>query len=320
MSCRYMRVYSAQAFIFAVFALAGCTQKTPAQVELKGHQVYAQGVVRGGATVHRPQASGYAAPTRPSVSEVTEQAAAVSSIGVSDIAPPKATASMTSTQSKAPFQLAPAAGKSTAASSPTKNPWTGKPRAVELIGADNEKESTKPGAASVTPSVPSVAQVSMKQDATPAKESATMGSKLTNASAVKKEGGDGFIWPVNSKKVVSSFGPKGKGKANDGVNIASANGEPVWAAADGEIVYAGNELAGYGNMVLIKHEGDRSTSYAHLSRIIVDKYERVKQGDIIGYVGSSGNAKSSQLHFAVRDGKTPVDPVKFMKQTVASLH
>jgi murein DD-endopeptidase MepM/ murein hydrolase activator NlpD len=106
---------------------------------------------------------------------------------------------------------------------------------------------------------------------------------------------------------------------NDGVNIASVEGEPVWAAADGEVVYVGNELKGYGNMVLIKHSGSKTTSYAHLNRATVDKYDRVKQGDIIGYVGSTGNVKSSQLHFAIRDGTKPVDPKKYLSTKVAGL-
>jgi murein DD-endopeptidase MepM/ murein hydrolase activator NlpD len=105
---------------------------------------------------------------------------------------------------------------------------------------------------------------------------------------------------------------------NDGINIASSEGEPVWAAADGEVVYVGNELQGYGNMVLIRHDGNRSTTYAHLNRATVDKYDRVKQGDIIGYVGSTGNVKQPQLHFAVREGKNPVDPRKYLARSLAS--
>lgn len=128
-----------------------------------------------------------------------------------------------------------------------------------------------------------------------------------------------YMWPVNSHKVISGFGPKGSGKTNDGINIASAEGEPVWASADGEVIYAGNELAGYGNMVVIKHTSNKNTSYAHLSRATVDKYDRVKQGDIIGYVGATGNVKKPQLHFAVRDGKTPVDPKKYLSASMAGL-
>lgn len=128
-----------------------------------------------------------------------------------------------------------------------------------------------------------------------------------------------FVWPVNSRSVVSGFGPKTGGKINDGINIAMNEGEPVWAASDGEVAYVGNELKGYGNMVLIKHSGNKATTYAHLSRSTVDKYQRVKQGDIIGYVGSSGNVSKPQLHFAIREGKEAVDPQKYLPRTVAGL-
>ncbi|MDE3060520.1 MAG: M23 family metallopeptidase [Pseudomonadota bacterium] len=128
-----------------------------------------------------------------------------------------------------------------------------------------------------------------------------------------------FMWPVATHKIISGFGPKGGGKSNDGINIASPEGEPVWAAADGEVVYAGNELAGYGNMVLIKHAGNKTTAYAHMSRATVDKHDHVKQGDIIGYVGATGNVKEPQLHFAIRDGKEPIDPAKYLSRSVAGL-
>ncbi|MFW0777207.1 MAG: M23 family metallopeptidase [Rickettsiales bacterium] len=137
--------------------------------------------------------------------------------------------------------------------------------------------------------------------------------------AKPRKSSSSYMWPINSRKVVSSFGPKGAGKANDGINIASAAGEPIWAAADGEVVHVGNKLAGYGNMVLIKHPGGKTTTYAHMGRATVNKYDRVKQGDIIGYVGSSGNVSKSQLHFAIHDGKKAVNPKKYLSTSVAGL-
>ncbi|MBY0408358.1 MAG: peptidoglycan DD-metalloendopeptidase family protein, partial [Rickettsiales bacterium] len=264
----------------------------------------------------------------------TYATASVGSIGVSDLAPPtgaKAAAGSSapvasSAPAGTPFKpatLSPAAG-----TTPTtqQNPWTGKPREVNLStqAADDQSFNLRPQTKNAAKEQMVSEVKSPSQDAV-SKLDSIIGneggaSKLETGSkpAAKADSGS-FMWPVNSKKVISTFGPKGSGKANDGVNIASANGEPVWAAADGEVVYVGNELKGYGNMVLIKHSGDKSTTYAHLSRSAVDKYDRVKQGDIIGYVGSTGNVKEAQLHFAVRDGKSPVDPVKFLKQNVASL-
>ena len=128
-----------------------------------------------------------------------------------------------------------------------------------------------------------------------------------------------YIWPVDSRDVISGFGSKGAGKVSDGINIAAKKGEPVWAAADGEIIYAGSKLKGYGNMVIVKHTAGKTTSYAHLARMGVEKYDRVKQGDIIGYVGSTGSVKEPQLYFSVRDGSKPVDPQKYLGNTIAGL-
>ena len=211
------------------------------------------------------------------------------------------------------------------------NPWTGKPRDTAaasnaLDQSFNLSPKSKSTIAVKEQMVSEVKPVAEKvkssgldsivsNDDDGAEKSASIAPKTKKMEVASS----GFMWPVNSKKVVSEFGPKGKGKANDGISIASAQGEPVWATADGEVVYVGNELQGYGNMVLIKHGGNKTSSYAHLNRYTVDKYERVKQGDIIGYVGSTGNVKESQLHFALRDGKDAVDPMKYLKRNVASL-
>lgn len=128
----------------------------------------------------------------------------------------------------------------------------------------------------------------------------------------------GMIWPVQGR-VVSHFGPKGKGAMNDGIQISSAEGEPVYAASGGEVVYVGDELKGYGNMVILKHKGNKHTTYAHLYRASVARYDRVKQGEMIGYVGSTGNVSKPQLFFAVRQGNKPVDPEAYLPQNVASI-
>lgn len=141
---------------------------------------------------------------------------------------------------------------------------------------------------------------------------------LATPSLTVSQSKAGMIWPVRGR-VVSAFGPKGSGVVNDGVNIAAETGTPVRAAASGKVAYAGNKIKGYGNMVLITHAGGRNTTYAHLSKMAVAKNARVKQGDIIGYVGDSGNVKSPQLHFAVREGKTPVNPEQLIQSSVASV-
>lgn len=139
---------------------------------------------------------------------------------------------------------------------------------------------------------------------------------LSERSAVKKTSG-ALIWPVRGK-VVSKFGPKGAGKINDGITIAAREGEEVRAAAGGEVVFIGDQLKGYGNMVLIRHADGRHTTYAHLKRIDVSRYDRVEQGDAIGMVGA-GNDARPQLYFAVRKDDRFVDPEQYLSSSYASL-
>jgi murein DD-endopeptidase MepM/ murein hydrolase activator NlpD len=129
-----------------------------------------------------------------------------------------------------------------------------------------------------------------------------------------------FQWPIEGGKILSRFGSKGTGKFNDGINIAAPQGEPIWASADGVVVYSGNELKGYGNMVIIRHNDDWMTAYAHADDITVRKNDMVKQGDIIGYVGRSGGVDQAQLHFGIRQGREPVNPEQYLPNQFANLN
>ena len=119
--------------------------------------------------------------------------------------------------------------------------------------------------------------------------------------------GLGFLWPTQGR-VIAEFGPQGDGRHNDGINIAAPRGAPVVAAERGEVVYAGNELKGFGNLLLIRHENGWVTAYAHNSSLLVSKGERVSRGQVIARVGRSGNVDRSQLHFEIRKGSRAVDP------------
>ncbi len=115
-----------------------------------------------------------------------------------------------------------------------------------------------------------------------------------------------FIWPVRGE-VVSEFGPKGTGQRNDGLNIRASQGETVRAAAAGDIVYAGDQVPGFGNLVLIKHTDGWVTAYGHLSRVDVKMQQKVVQGQQIGQAGTTGGVTEPQLHFEVRYAPTPQD-------------
>lgn len=121
-----------------------------------------------------------------------------------------------------------------------------------------------------------------------------------------------FGWPVRGT-IISAFGPKGKGLDNDGINIATPKGSPVKAAEGGIVAYAGNEMKGFGNLVLIRHEGGWVTAYAHLERLVVARDAVVAKGDMIGTVGTSGGVSSPQLHFEARQEGKPVDPELVIK-------
>lgn len=121
-----------------------------------------------------------------------------------------------------------------------------------------------------------------------------------------------FIWPVRGN-IISPYGKKPDGSFNDGINIAATEGEPIIAAADGDVVYSGNELRGYGNMVILRHADGLMTAYAHADRILVDKGQQVKRGVAIATVGKSGGVATPQVHFGVRQNKTPVDPTGYLQ-------
>lgn len=127
----------------------------------------------------------------------------------------------------------------------------------------------------------------------------------------------GFIWPLEGK-VISRFGVKGKGLHNDGINLAAPRGTPVRAAQTGVVAYAGNELRGFGNLVLIRHSNGIMTAYAHNEELLVKQGQKVERGQKVAKVGSSGSVETPQLHFEVRSGRDPIDPVKFLRRNAAT--
>ena len=124
-------------------------------------------------------------------------------------------------------------------------------------------------------------------------------------------------WPVRGK-VISGFGAKPNGMKNEGINIAVPEGTKIQAAEGGVVAYAGNELKGYGNLVLIRHPGGYVTAYAHAATLLVKKGDLVKRGDVIATAGQTGAVQSPQVHFEVRKGATALDPNTFLNAATAS--
>ena len=120
-----------------------------------------------------------------------------------------------------------------------------------------------------------------------------------------------FRWPVKGR-IIAAFGPRPNGVPNDGINLAVPEGTPIKAADDGVVAYAGNELKGYGNLVLIRHANGYVSAYANASQLLVKRGDTIKRGQVIAHAGQTGNVTSPQLHFEIRKGSTPVDPIKYL--------
>jgi murein DD-endopeptidase MepM/ murein hydrolase activator NlpD len=192
-----------------------------------------------------------------------------------------------------PIRLGQAIGLPSLARDQGANPQANGPSPSGMALASARPTPARPTASGVTPSAPVTASG-------------------PSASQIAVAGRGRFSWPVRGQ-ILSTFGPKGPGQRNDGLNIASNAGQRVAAAAAGEVVFAG-ELPGFGNLVLLKHDGGWVTAYAHLSKVGVKMRDRVIQGQDVGQVGQTGLVDRPQLHFEIRYAPTarekarPVDP------------
>ena len=119
-----------------------------------------------------------------------------------------------------------------------------------------------------------------------------------------------LIWPTKGT-LTSSFG-KRNGRKHEGIDIAAPKGTPIYSAADGKVVFSGWGPTGYGKMVIIKHQHHLTTVYAHNSKILVKKGVRVKQGQKISLMGSTGRSTGPHLHFEVRNNTEPKNPIKYL--------
>lgn len=121
-----------------------------------------------------------------------------------------------------------------------------------------------------------------------------------------------LTWPVDGRVILSKFGPKPGGRVNDGINIKALRGSAVRAAADGEVIYVGDAIAGFGLMMLVRHPGGVVTAYGHLEDALADRGDKVQRGQPIARAGASGDAREPQLMFQVRQGRKPLDPLLYL--------
>jgi murein DD-endopeptidase MepM/ murein hydrolase activator NlpD len=124
--------------------------------------------------------------------------------------------------------------------------------------------------------------------------------------------GTTFRWPVRGR-IITGFGSSASGEKNDGINLAVPEGTSIKAAEAGTVIYAGSELEGYGNLVLVRHADGWVSAYAHNSKILVKRGDTVRRGQIISQAGASGSVNAPQLHFELRRGSKPVNPLDYLQ-------
>lgn len=188
------------------------------------------------------------------------------------------------------------------------------PLAPAPVGAAPVAAALQPVAAAPAPTTKMAAVAQPAQSARLAQPTINIEEKPAETPAKAAETTSSlptFRWPVRGK-VITSYGAKTNGKSNDGINVAVPEGTPVKAAEDGVVAYSGNELKGYGNLVLVRHSNGYVTAYAHASELLVKRGDPIKRGQVIAKSGQSGEVASPQLHFEIRKGSSPVDPLQFL--------
>jgi murein DD-endopeptidase MepM/ murein hydrolase activator NlpD len=237
-------------------------------------------------------------PTTVQAREQRPAPAAQAAVRPAIVAPAKSAMSAPPAEPVQPRQR-PASIESRALAAPTVN--STRNASVTANGLNIEKTTPPPAATASVPANPPAAEGAWYDWFVP----------VTPPVASPDDTEQRFLWPVDGR-VISPFGDNPNGGRNDGINILVPRGTPVHAADAGEVSYVGNELKGYGNLILIRHDNGFVTAYAHADGVHVKRGERVERGQAIATVGDTGNVSQPQLHFELRHGTTPVDPTPYL--------
>ncbi len=178
-----------------------------------------------------------------------------------------------------------------------------------VINGGQQVAALNDRASDATPDVKPVAPAA----ATPAAVKADKVAAAAPAAAQQAADSAKLRWPV-SGKVVAGFGGRPDGTHNDGINLSVPLGTDVHAAEGGVVAYAGSELKGYGNLMLLRHDNGWVTAYAHNDELLVKRGDKIKRGQVIGKAGKTGTVDQPQVHFELRQGSKPVDPTPFMEK------
>lgn len=187
---------------------------------------------------------------------------------------------------------------------PAPAPYTPPPPPYQPPATSSPAPTPTPAPARPAPPPPPKPVTPAPAPSTPTPSMSAPASGAPTDAQISSFGRGRFVWPVRGD-IVSDYGPKGTGQRNDGINIRSSQGETVRASAAGDVVYAGDQVPGFGNLVLIKHTDGWVTAYGHLARVDVKMQQKVVQGQQLGQVGTTGGVSEPQLHFEVRYAPTP---------------
>jgi murein DD-endopeptidase MepM/ murein hydrolase activator NlpD len=200
-----------------------------------------------------------------------------------------------------PAPAAAAAGRPPPEIIPLDGPMPAKPAAAPPQGASGS--AAPPQGASGSARAPNTASAGPAAAGDARTEAAAAGARLPRGALLP--------WPVRGR-VLAGYGTAQGGGHNDGINIAAPRGTPVRAVDAGVVAYSGNELRGYGNLVLVKHRSGLISAYAHCEELLVKRGDKVGRGQVIAKVGATGGVAEPQLHFELRRGQRAVDPREFL--------
>ncbi|MTI10708.1 peptidoglycan DD-metalloendopeptidase family protein [Curvivirga aplysinae] len=197
--------------------------------------------------------------------------------------------------------------------------YVGQRLAIPRSGIPKQVETKKdqPKSAVIVPETPA-AKVTQTSGGWPRPTAKPSEPRITSRTAShnqipqpKPRSSSKFLMPVRGR-VISSYGPKAKGLFNDGINIAAPRGTSVKAAENGVVAYTGNQQGGFGNLILVKHADGYISAYAHTGDMLVKRGDKVRRGQVIAKVGSTGSVERPQLHFQIRKGRQTLNPMKFL--------
>lgn len=268
-----------------------------------------RGFVRGPAPAERPATVDKTAQARTAKEAKAAAEAEAKAKAAADAQAMRESRARFAAEAKAKAEARKGAAPVAAAAKPVAEPKAAEPKPAKTAAVPAEK----PAKAAVVASAPAAepkaaAPVPAVAKAEPVADPKTTASLPKQEEAASSGDKADFRWPVRGR-VISGFAGKG---GNEGLNIAVPDGTPVKAAEAGTVAYAGSELKGYGNLVLIRHPNGYVSAYAHNGELKVKRGDSVKRGQVVASSGQTGNVSSPQLHFELRKGSTPVDPTPYL--------